>query len=125
MADGIKSIEELRKAQAAAQAQGTSITNYDEWAHILEDFEVAGIQSTGNYAQDLKLHSEVMEQIAQMIEEAQQSQNQQQIQASNKEDVKVDNKASYDKDQEIKANVANATSSAILSDYMKYYHLLG
>ena len=31
MNDKIESIDELRKAQAAAQAQGTSITNYSEW----------------------------------------------------------------------------------------------
>lgn len=125
MADKIQSIEELRKAQASAQAQGTSITNYDQWAEILEDFETAGIESTGSYEGDLKLHSEVMEQVQAMIEEAQQVQNQQKISPSQNEEIKVDNKASYDKEQNIKANVANATSSEIMADYMKYYHLLG
>ena len=46
--EDIKSIEELRKAQAAAQAQGTTITNYNQWEQILEDLAPAGIQSTGS-----------------------------------------------------------------------------
>ena len=45
----IKSIDELRKAQAAAQAQGTSITNYSHWEQILEHLETAGVESTGSY----------------------------------------------------------------------------
>ena len=44
----IKSVDELRKAQAAAQAQGTSITNYSQWEQILEDLDTVGIQSTGD-----------------------------------------------------------------------------
>lgn len=125
MADEIKSIEELRKAQAAAQAQGTSITNYEQWEEILQDFETAGVQSTGSYEGDVRLHTQIMEEIQAFIEEAQQAQNQKQALPQQDDEVKVDNKASYDKEQDIKANVANATSSAILADYMKYYHLLG
>lgn len=125
MADEIKSIDELRKAQAAAQAQGTSITNYEQWEQILEDFETAGVQSTGSFEGDIRLHSQLMEEIQAFIEEAQQTQNQQQNTPTQDDNLKVDNKASYDKEQNIKANVANATSSAILADYMKYYHLLG
>ena len=125
MAEEIKSIEELRKAQAAAQAQGTSITNYEQWEEILEDFETAGVQSTGSYEGDVRLHTQLMEEIQAFIEEAKQAQNQQQSLPNQNDEIKVDNKASYDKEQNIKANVANATSSAILADYMKYYHLLG
>ncbi len=125
MADEIKSIDELRKAQAAAQAQGTSITNYEQWEQILEDFETAGVQSTGSFEGDIRLHSQLMEEIQAFIEEAQQTQNQQQNTPTQDDNVKVDNKAGYDKEQNIKANVANATSSTILADYMKYYHLLG
>ena len=55
--EDIKSIDELRKAQAAAQAQGTNITNYSQWEQILEDLETAGVQSTGTFAGDLQLHS--------------------------------------------------------------------
>ena len=32
--DGIQSEDELKKAQAAAQAQGSTITNYSEWSEI-------------------------------------------------------------------------------------------
>ncbi len=125
MADEIKSIDELRKAQAAAQAQGTSITNYDRWEEILEDFETAGIQSTGSFEGDVRLHGQVMEEIQAFLEEAQRVQNQQQNAPNQDDNIKVDNKTSYDKEQNIKANAANATSSTIMADYMKYYHLLG
>ena len=125
MADEIKSIDELRKAQAAAQAQGTSITNYEQWEEILEDFETAGINSTGSFEGDVRLHSQVMEEIQAFLEEAQRAQNQQQYAPNQNDNIKVDNKASYDKEQNIKANVANSTSSAIMAEYMKYYHLLG
>ncbi len=122
MADGINSIDELRKAQAAAQAQGTSITNYDEWAQILEDFDIAGIQSTGSYSSDVRLHEQVIKQIQDVVEQVQEEQHQDQMKAQNNEVTKTEYKS--DKEQVLKANVANATSSVIMADYMKYYHLL-
>ncbi len=122
--DDIKSIEELRKAQAAAQAQGTSITNYNQWEQILEDLETAGVESTGSFEGDLKLHSEVMKKIEKFIEDMQEAQKQQEIKPQNNDLSKVDKQTTTDKDQVIKANVANGTSSAIMSDYMKYYHML-
>jgi hypothetical protein len=122
--DDIKSIDELRKAQAAAQAQGTSITNYSQWEQILEDLDTAGVQSTGSFDGDVKLHAQVMAKIEQFIEQVQEAQKQQEMNPKNDDVSKVDNKTSNDKDQVIKANLANATSSQILSDYMKYYHTL-
>ena len=122
--EDIKSIDELRKAQAAAQAQGTSITNYNHWEQILEDLETAGVESTGSYSGDVKLHSQIMEKIEAYIEEAQNAQKRQQMQPKNQETSKVDKQTSQDKEQVVKANVANGTSSLIMSDYMKYYHLL-
>ena len=47
--NGIESEDELRKAQAAAQASGSTITNYQEWADILSDLKLAGVDSTGSY----------------------------------------------------------------------------
>ncbi|MBR1425653.1 hypothetical protein IJ579_08835 [bacterium] len=125
MADSIKSIDELRKAQAAAQEQGMSITNYDQWAEILQDLDTAGIESTGSYEGDVRLHSQIMEEIQEIIEQAQEIQKQEQSKPTQDENLKIDDKASNDRQQDIKANVANATSSAILAEYMKYYHLLG
>ena len=122
MADGINSIDELRKAQAAAQAQGTSITNYEEWAQILEDFDTAGIQSTGTYSGDVRLHEQVIKQIQDMVETIQEENQQDQMKAQNNENIKTEYKS--DKEQVIKANVANGTSSVIMADYIKYYHLL-
>lgn len=122
--EDIKSIDELRKAQAAAQAQGSSITNYSQWEQILQDLETAGVQSTGSFEGDVKLHSQVMEKIEQFIEQVQEAQRQQEMNPKNDETSKIENKTSNDKDQIIKANLANGTSSLILSDYMKYYHTL-
>ena len=42
MDESITSIDELKKAQAAAQAQGSSITNYNDWENILEDLMLQG-----------------------------------------------------------------------------------
>ena len=124
MAEGINSIEELRKAQAAAQSQGTSITNYEEWANILEDLSIAGVQSTGNYASDVRLHSRLMAQIEAVAETMQVESQQHKIQPQHNEIDKTDYKAARDSEQTIKANVANSVSSTAMADYMKYYHLL-
>ena len=117
--EDIKSIDELRKAQAAAQAQGSNITNYSQWEQILEDFDTAGIQSTGTFDGDVKLHSEVMAKIENYIEQVQEAQKQQEIRPQNDESSKVDNKTSQDHEQVLKANVANGVSSDIMSNYMK------
>ena len=122
MADKIESVDELRKAQAAAQAQGTSITNYAEWEKILEDFDIAGIQSTGNYSSDVKLHEQIIKQIQDMVEQISEEQKQEMAKPQNNEKMNTEYKS--DKEQTLKANVANATSSVIMADYMKYYHLL-
>lgn len=122
--EDIKSIDELRKAQAAAQAQGSNITNYSQWEQILEDFDTAGIQSTGTFDGDVKLHSEVMAKIENYIEQVQEAQNQQEIRPQNDESSKVDNKTSQDHEQVLKANVANGVSSDIMSNYMKFYHFM-
>ncbi len=122
--EDIKSIDELRKAQAAAQAQGSNITNYSQWENILEDFDTAGIESTGSYEGDVRLHSEVMAKLEAFVEEAQEAQKQQELKPVNDESSKIDNKTAQDKEQVVKANVANGVSSDIMSNYMKYYHLL-
>ena len=124
MAEEITSIEELRRAQAAAQEQGTSITNYSQWESILEDFDIAGIQSTGTYAGDVKLHNQIIAQVQDMIAEVTEEQKVQQVQPQNNDLTKTDQKTTQDKEQVVKANVVNATSSTIMADYMKYYHLL-
>ena len=126
MGDGvedIKSIDELRKAQAASQTQGGSVPNYNQWAQVLEDLQTAGVESTGSYDGDVKLHSQIIEKIENYIQEVQETQRQQEIKNENNDTTKVNEKTSQDKEQVIKANVANATSSMIMADYMKYYHL--
>lgn len=122
--DDIKSIDELRKAQAASQMQGMSVANYSQWEQVLEDLETAGIQSTGSYEGDVKLHKQVIEKIEAYIQETQEAQRQQEMKAQNNDVTKVNEKTSNDSEQGLKANVANATSSVIMADYMKYYHML-
>ncbi len=122
--EDIKSIDELRKAQAAAQAQGVTITNYEQWQQILEDLDTAGVQSTGNFAGDVKLHSQIMEKIEAFIQETQAAEKEQQMNPKHDEASKVDNKTASDKEQVVKANVANGVSSDIMSNYMKFYHFM-
>ena len=90
----------------------------------MEDFDTAGIESTGSFEGDVRLHSQIMAKIERFIEETQNEQRQQEIKPLNSESSKVDSKTSQDKEQVVKANVANGTSSAILADYMKYFHML-
>lgn len=122
--DGIQSEDELKKAQASAQAQGTSVTNYNEWAEILKDFEENGIESTGSYSGDKARMEEIKSLTEQFAAKLKEQEEVKQNTPQNKENDKVQNITKTDKNQSIKATVANATSSMIMADYMKYYHLL-
>ena len=122
--DGIQSEDELRKAQAAAQAQGTSITNYNEWAQILQEFQENGIESTGSYSGDKARMQEIQAAMQEYASQLQEQEKVQQNSPDNKETEKVQKSSETDRNQELKATVANATSSQIMADYMKYYHLL-
>lgn len=122
--DGIQSEDELRKAQAAAQAQGTSITNYNDWAQILQEFQDNGIESTGSYSGDKARMQEIQAAMEEYAAQLQEQEKVQQNSPDNKETEKVQKSSETDRNQELKATVANATSSQIMADYMKYYHLL-
>ena len=87
--DGIDSEDELRKAQAAAQAQGTSVTNYNEWSEILKEFAENGIESTGSYAGDRARLQEIQLAVEQYVNELQQQEKIQQNQPDNKETNKI------------------------------------
>ena len=122
--DGIESEDELRRAQAAAQAQGTSVTNYNEWAQILQEFQENGIESTGSYSGDKARMQEIQAAVEEYAAQVQEQERSQQNAPDNKETEKVQKSSETDRNQEMKATVANATSSQIMADYMKYYHLL-
>ncbi|CDE61212.1 unknown [Fusobacterium sp. CAG:439] len=122
--DGIESEDELRRAQAAAQAQGTSVTNYNEWAQILQEFPENGIESTGSYSGDKARMQEIQAAVEEYAAQVQEQERIQQNAPDNKETEKVQKSSETDRNQEMKATVANATSSQIMADYMKYYHLL-
>lgn len=122
--DGIQSEDELKKAQASAQAQGTSITNYNEWSDILKSFEENGIESTGSYSGDKARMQEIERLTEQFVEKIQIEQQVQKSEPQNKETEKVQKTVDTDRQQELKATIANGTSSEILTNYMKYYHML-
>ena len=122
--DGIQSEDELKKAQASAQAQGTSITNYNEWSEILKSFEENGIESTGSYSGDKARMQEIERLTEQFVEKIQAEQQVQKSEPQNKETEKVQKAVDTDRHQELKATIANGTSSEILTNYMKYYHML-
>lgn len=122
--DGIQSEDELKKAQAAAQAQGSTITNYSEWSEILGEFQENGIQSTGSYSGDKALREKIKAAVAEYASQVQEQEKIQQNTPDNKETEKVQKTTETDRNQEMKATVANATSSQIMADYMKYYHML-
>ena len=123
--EGIKSEDELEKAQAAAQAQNQSVTNYQEWSDILKVFEQYGVESTGSYSSDLAKMKEIEDAVEEYVQEMQATQ-QAEVQSTsgNKETEKVQSITENDGEQEIKSNVGNANSYDIMADYMKYYHLL-
>lgn len=122
--DGITSEDELQKAQASAQAQGTTVTNYNEWAEILKEFAENGIESTGSYAGDKAMKDQIEELTKQYIAEIQAQEEAKQAEPQNKETDKVQKASETDKDQQLKATVVNGTSSQIMADYMKFYHML-
>ena len=119
--NGIESEDDLRKAQAAAQAQGASVPNYQDWANVLETLQEVGVESTGSYEGDRARLKELEQQVDNFIQEMQE---QQIADERRKEQEQVKDTSESDNNQDIKANVANATSSMIMADYMKYYHLM-
>ena len=121
MADRINSIEDLEQLKAAAAAQGTSVPNYNEWSQILSDLEEAGVQSTGSFSGDKALRDEIQRTVEQYIEQTKVEQTQQQQQMQEEQPRKI---SETDNEQALKATVANAVSSNIMADYMKYYHML-
>lgn len=119
--DGIQSEDELKKAQAAAQAQGASVPNYSEWAQIMKDLSEAGVESTGSYAGDKAKLKEIETAVEEFIKDVQLEQVAQQ---RKQETQQIKETSETDKNQSIKATVVNATSSEIMANYMKYYHLM-
>ncbi len=121
MPDQIRSIDDLEEVRAAAAAQGASVTNYNEWYQIMQQLEELGVESTGSYAGDKAKIEEVQQSIDDYIREAQ---IEQAAEERRKESQQVKEVSETDSEQTVKANVANATSSQLMADYMKIYHLL-
>ncbi len=121
MPEKINSIEELERLKADAASQGLQIPNYNEWAQALETLELAGVQSTGSYSGDAAKAREIENAVEELMRQAQEARAAEQ---NNKETQQVEGLTKTDSEQTVKANMANATSSMIMADYMKYYHLL-
>lgn len=123
----IRSLDELRDAQAAAAAQGGTVPNYSDWNNILAEFEEQGVKSTGSYEGDLALRNEMQTSVMDAFEEYQKITEKE---ADKQKDEKVGATENVtkltdsDSDQNLKATFANATSSTIAADYMKYFHQL-
>ena len=121
MADKVNSIEELEQLRATAASQGASVPNYEEWLNIMNELDEMGVETTGSYEGDKAKLKEVEIAIQEFVQEAQIEQ----VAQQNKiEDNQVQKLSNSDSEQTVKANVANATSSQLIADYMKIYHLL-
>ena len=117
----VNGIEDLEQLKAQAASQGASVPNYNEWSGILSDFEELGVQSTGSYEGDLALHTQMRMEAEQMAEQMQveQAKETQQTQQTQPQEM-----VSTDKDQALKATVANGVSSDIMANYMKVFHMI-
>ena len=121
MAEKVNSIEELEQLKAAAASQGTTVPNYSEWSQIMQELNELGVETTGTYEGDKARMQEVQQAVEDYIREMQ---IEQAAQDSRKDEQKVKALPETDSEQTVKANVANATSSQLIADYMKIYHLL-
>jgi hypothetical protein len=117
----INSIEELDKARAADKISGSQPVDYKAWENDMKELEKLGVPSTGSASGD-KAKLRKMEEAAQeMIKEAQAQQKAQEIaKQKNLESNKVEEASKNDSEQQIKATVANATSSQILDNYIRW-----
>lgn len=121
MVEKVNSIEELERLKADAASQNGQIPNYNEWSQVLKNLEMAGVESTGSYSGDVAKLSEVQAAVEEYIKETQVERTAQQ---NKTETQQVNDVTKNGSEQTVKANVANATSSIILADYMKYYHMI-
>jgi len=119
--EDIKSLEELERAQAAAQAQGSSVVDYNEWSKVLKDLEEAGVESSGSFSADKAKVQEIKATVQEYIDNLKIEETQKQQKT---DDKKIKEVSETDNEQNLKATVANGTSSTIMADYMKYYHML-
>lgn len=87
----------------------------------MQELNELGVETTGTYEGDKARMQEVQQAVEDYIREMQ---IEQAAQESRKDEQKVKALPETDSEQTVKANVANATSSQLIADYMKIYHLL-
>ena len=111
--------EEEEAAAAAASGaipQNYTMTDYRNWQEVKEELGLIGIESTGNYQQDLQLRNDIQQMDDIQREQVQEMQKTQKNRAT--ENVTRLNEA----DQQVIKDFSNMQSSQILSDIMKYYY---
>lgn len=124
---GITSIEKLREAQAASQAQGGQpVPNYNEWAEVMQELSAAGVKTTGSFEGDLKMRNTLKEQMKEMAQqnvEEQKNVEKDKEEPQNNPQKMIDNKTKNDNEQVAKAQVVNANGNDALKNYYRF--LLG
>lgn len=119
--NSVEKIEKTKRKQAEAAMINTNFVDYKEWWQINNDLIVAGITPPADFATAKDIHNQLKIKAQNAAEEVQVAQNQAQ---QNIQEKQTEGIAKGDSNQQIKSTVANAVSSTIMADYMKYYHLL-
>lgn len=118
----IKKIRPEDEEAAAAAASGSVPQNftsldYQNWQDIQDELAGMGIESTGNYQQDLQIMNNIQQMGEEEFEKAVETQKVEQNRATENVTKLTDS----DDDQALKGTFANGTSQMITAELMKYY----
>jgi len=116
----IKKIRPEEQEAAAAAASGAfpvdyTTTDYRDWQDTIDKLGKIGLESTGNYTQDIKLLKFAEVELERAIETQRTHQN--------RATENVTKLTDSDEDQAVKGGVANGMSSNITAELMRLYHL--
>jgi len=109
--------EAVAAAASGSMPQNFTTLDYQNWQNIQEELENMGIESTGNYLQDLQIMNNIQQMGEIEFERAVESQKIEQNRATEN----VTKLTNSDDDQALKGTFANGTSQMITAELMKYY----
>lgn len=110
--------EEAAKAAASGSLpQNYTTLDYQNWQDIQDELAGMGIESTGNYQQDLQLMNNIQQLGQEEFDRAVETQKVEQNRATENVTKLTDS----DDDQALKGTFANGTSQMITAELMKYY----